>query len=185
MKEHKASSTSSPPPPLFTSLCHQGATGGGAPAPGKPQGESRVSRGAPGEEVQLDMLLVQPTDSLRHEWIAAQTEGKPREKNAEKQNMMLTQNILQSSNKEQRGSSQAPSVRQVINLRLTEQPHVRQNFYGDFFMHTANTYPQLRKYTKDDDMIYQPDQVTLSVNEGSTKVTLCKEDTGSSCLQTT
>lgn len=44
-------------------------------------------------------------------------------------------------------------------------------------MHTANTYPQLRKYTKDDDMIYQPDQVTLSVDEGSTKVTLCKEDT--------
>lgn len=90
---------------------------------------------------------------------------------------MLTQNILQSSNKEQRGSSQAPSVRQVINLRLTEEPHVRQNFYGDFFMHTANTYLQLRKYTKDDDMIYQPDQVTLSVDEDSTKATLCKEDT--------
>lgn len=47
---------------------------------------------------------------------------------------------------------------------------------GIFVMHTANTYPQLRKYTKDDDMIYQPDQVTLSVDEGSTKVTLRKED---------
>ena len=35
-------------------------------------------------------------------------------------------------------------------------------------MHTANTYLQLRKYTKNDDMIYQPDQVTLSVDEGST-----------------
>lgn len=39
---------------------------------------------------------------------------------------------------------------------------------GISFMHRANTYPQLRKYTKDDDMIYQPDQVTLSVDEGST-----------------
>ena len=61
---------------------------------------------------------------------------------------MLTQNILQSSNKEQRDSSQAPSVRQVINLRLTEEPHVKQNFDGDFFYAHSKYLPATEEIYK-------------------------------------
>lgn len=62
---------------------------------------------------------------------------------------MLTQNILQSSNKEQRDSSQAPSMRQVINLRLTEEPHVRKNSDGDFFYAHSKYLPATEEIYKE------------------------------------